>query len=137
MNVDGSHQRRLTPAVLKAGPWAVSPNGKKIAGVLNANSPAAIENGIFVMNLNGGNQQFLAAVSFHHDLYPSYSPDGSSISFVSDRFESNITEFTYGTFDILTMDADGGNIVDVLSGAGFCPNDGNCVTPTWGASEQR
>lgn len=123
--------------MLKAGPWAVSPNGKKIAGVLNANSPAAIENGIFVMNLNGGNQQFLAAVSFHHDLYPSYSPDGSSISFVSDRFESNITEFTYGTFDILTMDADGGNIVDVLSGAGFCPNDGNCVTPTWGASEQR
>jgi Tol biopolymer transport system component len=137
MNADGSHQRRLTPAALKAQPWAVSPDGRKIAGYFNQDSPPALETGIFVMNLNGSGRQSLAAGgSFHHDLYPTYSPDGKSISFVSDRFSTDITQFTYGTFDILTMDADGENIVDVVSGAGFCPNDGNCVTPSWGASAQ-
>ena len=137
MNRDGSHQRRLTKPALKGAASAVSPDGKHILLINNLDSPPAIENENFVMNLNGSGLQKLAPLNrFHHDLTASYSPDGSKISFVSDRFSSDITEFTYGTFDILTMNADGTNIVDVLSGVGFCPNDGNCGNTSWGASEQ-
>jgi TolB protein len=137
MNRDGSHQRRLTEPALKGAASAVSPDGKHILLINNLDSPPALENVNFVMNLNGSGLRQLAPLNrFHHDLAASYSPDGSKISFVSDRFSSDITEFTYGTFDILTMDADGTNMVDVLSGAGFCPNDGNCVNASWGASEQ-
>jgi len=137
MNRDGSHQRRLTAPALKGAASAISPDGKHILLMNNLNSPAALSNENFVMNLNGTGLKPLAPLQrFHHDLYATYSPDGSKISFVSDRFSNDITDFTYGTFDIVTMDANGGNIVNVLSGAGLCPNDGNCVTPSWGPSEQ-
>lgn len=137
MNSDGSHQRRLTAPALRASPSAVSPDGKHILFFDNSNSPAALANENFVMNLNGSGLTPLAPLQqFHHDLYATYSPDGKKISFSSDRFSSDITDFTYGTFDILTMDATGGNIVDILSGVGFCPNDGNCVSPSWGPGEQ-
>lgn len=138
MNTDGSHARRLTAAALKGAPSSISPDGKHILLINNLNSPPALPNENFVMNLDGSGLKPLAPRrQFHHDLYPTYSPDGSKISFVSDRFSSDITEFTYGTFDILTMDANGRNILDVLSGAGFCPNDGNCVTASWGESEDQ
>lgn len=138
MNRDGSHQRRLTEPALKGSPSAVSPDGKHILLTNNLNSPAALTNENFVMNLNGNGLKRLAPLdSFHHDLGATYSPDGKKISFESDRFSNDITEFTYGTFDIVTMDADGENIVDVFSRAGFCPDDGNCVTPSWGPSEQQ
>jgi Tol biopolymer transport system component len=134
MNNDGSHQRRLTAPALKGAASSVSPDGKHILLLNNLNSPPALPNENFVMNLNGSGLKRIAPLSgFHHDLWATYSPDGQKISFVSDRFSNDITEFTYGTFDILTMDADGGNIVDILTGAGFCPNDGNCVDPSWGA----
>jgi len=135
MNRDGSHQRRLTAPALKGAASAVSPDGKHILLINNLNSPPALPNENFVMNLNGSGLRRLAPlVEFHHDLAATYSPDGTKISFISDRFSTDITQFTYGTFDILTMDADGENIVDVVSGAGFCPNDGNCVDPSWGPS---
>jgi Tol biopolymer transport system component len=134
MNSDGSHQRRLTAPTLKGAASSVSPDGKHILLLNNLNSPPALPNENFVMNLNGSGLRRLAPLSrFHHDLWATYSPDGQKISSLSDRFSNDITEFTYGTFDILTMDADGGNIKDIVTGAGFCPNDGNCVTPSWGA----
>jgi len=133
MNVDGSHQRRLTRAVLKGQPWSVSPDGKHILGYTNQDSPPAPGRSIFVMNLDGSGRKRLAPLSrFHHDVYPSYSPDGTKIALVSDRFSSDITEFTYDTFDVLTMNADGSNLSDVSPAAGYCLFDGNCVTPFWG-----
>jgi Tol biopolymer transport system component len=133
MNADGSHQRRLTHAALRAQPWSVSPEGNQILGYSNQNSPPALRNGIFVMNLDGSGRKRLAPQSrFHHDLYPSYSPDGTKITFISDRFSGDITKFTDGTFDILTMNTDGSALTDVAQGAGYCPNDGHCVTPLWG-----
>jgi Tol biopolymer transport system component len=87
------------------------------------------------MNPDGSGLTHLAPLSkFHHDLYPSYSPDGTKIAFVSDRFSTDITEFTYGTFDIVTMNVDGSNLTDVAPGVGFCPDDGNCVDALWGAN---
>jgi len=97
MNADGSHQRRLTPAALKAQPWGVSPDGKHIVAYANQNTPPALPSSIFIMNRNGSQLKTLASTpAFHHDLYPSYSPDGNRIAFISDRFSTDITEFTYG-----------------------------------------
>jgi Tol biopolymer transport system component len=137
MNADGSHQRRLTAAAVRAGPWGVSPDGKHILAFTNLDSPPALGSSIFVMNRNGSQSTTLASTSvFRHDLYPTYSPDGSSISFITDRFSADITEFTYGTFDIVTTRADGLNLTVAQPAAGHCPFDGNCVTPFWGASPQ-
>jgi len=87
------------------------------------------------MNLDGTGLTRLGPLSkFHHDLSPSYSPDGNKIAFISDRFSTDITEFTYGTFDVVIMNADGTDVTDVLPGAGSCPDDGNCVDALWGAS---
>ena len=137
MNTDGSHQRRLTQAALRAQPWAASPDGKRIAAYTNQDSPAALGNSIFVMNLDGSRMKRLAHVSrFHHDLYPSFSPDGTKISFVSDRFSHDVSKSAYGTFDVLTLNTDGGDIIDIAPKLGSCPNDSNCVTPYWGSSPE-
>lgn len=135
MNADGSHQRRLTPAALKAQPWGVSPDGKHIVGYTNQDTPPALPSSIFVMNPDGSGRKLLALTPvFHHDIYPSYSPDGSTISFISDRFAGDGTEFTYGTFDIVNVDDDGSNMTVAAPAVGSCPFDGNCVTPLSGPS---
>jgi len=135
MNADGCNQRRLTPAALRGAPFDVSPDGKSILVFSNLNSPPALRNDVFAMNLHGRGLKHLAPLSqFHHDLYPSFSPDGTKIAFVSDRFSTDITKFTYGTFDIVTMNIDGSNLTDVAPGVGFCPDDGNCVDAMWGRS---
>ena len=135
MNEDGSHQRSLTPAAIKAQPWGVSPDGKHILAYTNQDTPPALPSSIFVMNRNGSQRETLASTPvFHHDIYPSYSPDGSKIVFMSDRFSTDITEFTYGTFDIVTINSDGLNPTVTVPAAGSCPFDGNCVTPLGGAN---
>ena len=70
----------------------------------------------------------------HDDIDASYSPDGTKIAFVRDRFSTDITEFTYGTFDIVTMNVDGNSLTDVAPAVGSCPDDGNCVDALWGAN---
>jgi TolB protein len=138
MNADGSNQRRLTQAALRAQPWSVSPDGKRIAAYSNQDSPAALENSILVMNVDGSGIRRLAHISrFHHDAYPSFSPDGNRISFISDRFSSNVSKSAFGTFDVLTVQVDGTHVVDIAPNVGFCPNDSNCVTPYWGSSPER
>lgn len=120
MNSDGSHPRRLTAPALKGAASAISPDGKHILLINNLNSPPALPNENFVMNLNGTGLKRLAPLaSFHHDLGATYSPDGNRISFYTDRFSTDITEFTYGTF--VTRNADGTNIVDIAPSVGFCP----------------
>jgi Tol biopolymer transport system component len=138
MNADGSHQHRLTEAELRAQPWGVSPDGKHITGFTNEDSPPALGSSVFLMNLDGTGRKTLAADSaFHHDSYPSFSPDGTKIAFVSDRFSSDITQFTPGTFDILTVGTDNANLYVVAPMAGSCPFDSNCVSPFWGAAQGR
>jgi TolB protein len=137
MRADGTHQSRLTPAIIKAQPWGVSPDGKHIVCYTNQDTPPALESSILVMNLDGSRRKLVArSPVFHHDIYPSYSPDGTKISFISDRFASDITEFTYGTFDILNMDADGSNPTVAAPSVGSCPFDGNCVSPLSGPTPQ-
>ena len=134
MNANGSHQRRLTRAEVRGEPWGISPNGRQIVGYSNQDSPPALGNSLIVVNVDGSGLKHLAPLrKFRHDLYPSYSPDGKKITFMSDRLSTDITQFTYGTFDLFTMDSDGLNVTDIVPGIGSCPFDGNCVLPLWGA----
>jgi TolB protein len=104
MKSDGSHQRRLTAPALKGAASSISPDGRHVLLINNLNSPPALTNENFVMNLDGsGLKQLAPLADFHHDLGASYSADGKKISFYTDRFSNDITEFTYGTFDIVTM----------------------------------
>jgi Tol biopolymer transport system component len=137
MNVDGSRQRRITPAELRAQPWGVSPDGKQITGYTNQDTPPALGSIIFTMNLDGTGRKTLAPSStFHHDGYPSFSPDSRKVGFVSDRFSSDITEFTPGTLDILSISTDNTDLSVVVPMAGSCPFDSNCVSPFWGAKSR-
>jgi Tol biopolymer transport system component len=135
MNADGAHQRRLTQAALRGQPWGVSPDGQHIIGYSNQDSPPALRIDVIVMGLDGSGLKRLAPLpKFHHDFYPSYSPDGKKITFVSDRVSTDITQFTYGMLDLFIMNSDGSHVNDIAPGVGSCPFDGNCVAPLWGTS---
>ena len=57
---------------------------------------------IYVMDADGGNQRNLTN-NPGDDQFPSWSPDGKRIAFVSDR------KGAFENYDIYVMDADGGN----------------------------
>lgn len=129
MDTQGSQQKQLTPADLRAGEiTAPAADGKHIAFINNQNTPPALPNTIFVMNLDGsGVREITQAVGTSHDVSPNYSPDGTHIVFASDRMSAD------GSLDIFTMNADGSNITRIATGVtvGGCA-DLNCVTPAWG-----
>ena len=128
MDPSGEHKMRLTDPELRAGLSAPSPDGKHIAFLNNVNSPTALTESIFVMNLDGtGIHQITQPVGISHDASENYSPDGTQIVFASDRLSTD------GSLDIFTMNADGSNLVRIATGVtvGGCPDD-NCVTPAWG-----
>jgi Tol biopolymer transport system component len=129
MNADGTHQKRLTQAPIKAGEVsAPSPDGKHVAFISNQNTPAQLGNTIHVMNLDGtGIKQLTQPVGISHDVFPNYSPDGTKIVFVSDRMSSD------SSLDIFTMNADGSGLTRVATGVtvGGCADE-NCVGPAWG-----
>jgi Tol biopolymer transport system component len=129
MDWDGSHQKRLTPARLKAGEVsAPSSDGKHIVFIDNQNIPPVLPNEIYGMNLDGtGIQRLTKPVGDSHDVLPNYSPDGTKIVFASDRMSSD------GSLDLFTMNADGSNMTRIATGitVGGCA-DKNCVSPAWG-----
>lgn len=129
MNADGTDQTRLTPAGLRAGNIAVSPDGQHIAFNNNQNSPGVLPNRIFMMNVDGTHVRQITQGGGPqaHDYMPNYSPDGTRIVFSSDRMN------TPGTLDLFTMNADGTNLTRIASGitVGGCP-DSNCISPAWG-----
>lgn len=128
MNADGSNQTRLTPASLRAGDIAVSPDGKHLAFNSSQNSPGFPSPRIFTVNVDGTHiRQLTHGGRQVHDFLPNYSPDGTKIVFDSDRMN------TPGTLDLFTMNADGSNITRIATGitVGGCP-DSNCVSAAWG-----
>jgi hypothetical protein len=68
----------------------------------------------------------------HYEQRPLCWCPSSGRSRRSDRFSTDITKSTYGTFDIVTMNIDGSDLTDVAQAVGFCPDDGNCVDARWG-----
>lgn len=80
-----------------AGLPAVSPDGSKVAFVLNRE--------IFVMNADGTNQLQLTE-NTADDTEPTWSPDGKKIAFATNRD---------GNYEIYVMNADGSNPVNITN----------------------
>jgi Tol biopolymer transport system component len=133
MDANGANKRQLTPAALEGGPDDVSPDSQHILLGNHRNSPPALSNDIFVMNLDGtGLTQLTHYPTIHHDVSASYSPDGTKVVFSSDRLSPDVSTTAFGTIDIFTMNADGSNVTRIATAVASCPQDGNCANVTWG-----
>src|SRR4029077_1439789 len=78
--------------------------------------PATNGNEIFSIRADGGDEQQLTfAPPGHTSLFSDWSPTGSRITFDSDRFNNG----TDDVVDIFTMKADGSDVVQLTSHAGF------------------
>jgi TolB protein len=128
-DLDGKHQKQLTRVPIEGGVADISPNGQHIVFTDHVNT--VLSSSILVMNIDGTSVKKLTHGKAH-DVWPSYSPDGAGITFVSDRMNSDYN------FDLFVMGADGKNLKRIATGltVGGCP-DGNCVVPSWGSKPKQ
>ncbi len=118
MNADGSNQTRLTNNTAEDKEPAWSPDGQRIAFF----SRGGGRDGIYVMDVNGTNEQRLTPTGFQ----PSWSPDGSKIVF---------TDFSPQAFTLYVMNSDGTNRTQLTnngftdSAAGAWQTTGGPVPP--------
>ena len=127
MDNHGGNQRNLTndPSDDRDPSW--SPDGKRIAFFSNRDGHAIdgrSTSEIYVMDADGGNPQNLTN-DHNDDRFPSWSPDGKRIAFVSDR--DGFPRY----FDIYVMDADGNNVQRLTSD----PRDDR--HPSWSPDGER
>lgn len=114
MKINGQEQTRLTNDVSLDSEPAWSPDNRKIAFESTWNCQQGVQ--IFVMNADGTDATPLTECGAYHDLYPSWSSDGSQIVFCSNRD---------GNCEIYIMDADGDNQQNITNSLTF---DGS---PEW------
>ena len=119
MNADGTHPVNLTFHLQRDSMPSWSPDGTKIAFVsrrtrFDADIP--LNNEIYVMNADDGANLTRLTFSPFTDWFPSWSPDGTKIAFMSSRDEN---------FEIYVMNADGTNPVNLTNHPG---SDGH---PSW------
>ncbi len=113
MDVDGSHQTRLSDGTGKDGPSAWSPDGTSLA----FNSDRNGVNGIYVMDPDGGSIRLLTA-NANPKGGARWAPDGKSIAFVEDTSGS-------GCYETWVMAADGTNPHEIT------PNSSCNWAPDW------
>ncbi len=109
MNADGTHPVNLTFHLQRDSMPSWSPDGTKIAFVsrrtrFDADIP--LNNEIYVMNADDGADLTRLTFSPFTDWFPSWSPDGTKIAFMSSRDEN---------FEIYVMNADGTNPVNLTN----------------------
>ena len=98
-----------------------SPDGKQIAF-------SALINGqtdLFAVDLGTKKIRRLTHDTYA-DLQPAWSPDGASLVFVSDRFHTNLSDLSYGHYQLATMNLETGAIDPV---PGF--PTGKHINPQW------
>ena len=120
MNADGTHPVNLTFHLQPDTMPSWSPDGTKIAFVsrrtrFDANLPLNEE--IYVMNADDGANLIRLTFSPFTDWFPSWSPDGTKIAFMSDRNDED--------FEIYVMNADGTNPVNLTN------HPSNEERPSW------
>ena len=128
MDADGGNPQNLTnnPSDDRYPSW--SPDGKRIVFSARRDGHFIGELGItyeiYVMDADGGNQQRLTE-NRKNDWYPSWSPDGERIAFVSDR------KGDLENYEIYVMDADGGNPQNLTN------NRAHDSSPSWSPDGER
>lgn len=94
ISVDGNDLQRLTNGIGSLYAPELSPDGERVIFTNNGN-------GLWVMKPDGGNPH---PISNRDDIDPTWSPDGSMISFASSRS---------GVRQVFVMNADGSNVQQV------------------------
>jgi Tol biopolymer transport system component len=124
VDIDGSNLQRLTNSHNGETFPVWSPDGMRIAYRYGA--PRDWNGDIWVMDIDGSNPRQLTHEP-SNDENPFWSPDGKRIVFQSDRYADPSTRGSSPyNFELLVMDADGGNIQRLT-------NDlGGDYWPSWG-----
>jgi len=121
MNADGTGQRRLTyDGRGGRGQW--SPDGTHILYDARVGDDWRSE-GIFLMRADGTERADILAIEGEHNIWASYSPDGSKI-----LFRSNRGLHASSLLALYVMDADGSNQVRIFGAAG---------SPSWSPDGRR
>jgi Tol biopolymer transport system component len=110
VKLDGSHLRQLTPNNLQAGPAAWTSRGHLITFENNYCSGCDFAH-IYTMRDDGTRIRQIENVEGNNNLFPQWSPDGRKVTFSSFSLTSPV--FAYN--NIHTIDADGGNELDVTN----------------------
>jgi Tol biopolymer transport system component len=122
-NTDGTNEKRLTDTSADEAYPVWSPDGKQIVFSASTgvwNTPESVRTfEIYVMNADGSGRRQLTD-NTAADGNPRWSPDGSLLTFTSDRAASE-------HYDVYVMEADGTNVRQVT----HTPSGARAINPIW------
>ena len=113
MDADGSSPKRLgaSGGPDQVGPPAFSPDGKKIAYVVENTDAKTLDRHLWVMNADGTGAKALTSGTDNSDWDPSFSPDERKIVFAGIRRPEIL--------EVYAMDADGADPVQLTTGGTY------------------
>jgi Tol biopolymer transport system component len=86
---------------------------------------------LFVYNLDTNAERRLTSDPFA-DLQPAWSPDGTRLAFVTDRFSTKLENLSAGDYELALMDVESGKIEQIRT---F--DTGKSINPQWNADGRR